>query len=133
MPWLPIREASEVLGVSPDTIRRRLRNGALDGRQEEAPPRRWLVDVPTHAQAPPTPGPSPGAPTAAEVDQRANDLQRENELLRSQLTTLHDTLRHERTEGAKITTTLEQLTRALPAPAADDDGRRPWWRRVMRR
>jgi len=49
METVSIREAAERLGISPDTIRRRLRNGTLKGEQEETPQGfRWRVQVNTN-------------------------------------------------------------------------------------
>jgi hypothetical protein len=44
--WVSIRDAAQRLGVSPDAIRRRLRSGQLQGKQEPTPQGHvWLVDV----------------------------------------------------------------------------------------
>jgi hypothetical protein len=44
--WVTVREASEVLGVSQDTIKRRLKNGELVGRREKIPNGfKWYVQV----------------------------------------------------------------------------------------
>jgi hypothetical protein len=53
--WVPVHQAADHFGVSDDTIRRRLRAGALAARQEPtASGFRWLVeipDAPMHAPA----------------------------------------------------------------------------------
>ena len=95
------------------------------------------MEVPEHAQAVNTPIPRAGDPTIEEAERKVADIEHENRVLSDQLTTLHETLRHERAEAAKVSATLEQLSRALPPPAADTAEpareRRPWWRRVVGR
>ena len=50
--------------------------------------------------------------------------------MRRELTVLHDTLRHERSQAERLAVTFEQATRALPAPQPDPLPRRRWpWRR----
>lgn len=53
---LTIKEAAERLGVSSDTIRRRLKAGELAGRQEPQGKQgyRWIVQLPEDAQDTPT-------------------------------------------------------------------------------
>src|SRR4051794_11798860 len=49
-----IREAATNLGVSSDTIRRRLRSGSLTGEREETPQGFvWYVNLPDDASTPP--------------------------------------------------------------------------------
>ena len=53
-------------------------------------------------------------------------------MLRGQLATMHATLDHEREQAGLVARTLEQFSRALPAPAADAaPARAPWWRRAF--
>ncbi len=65
---LTIRDAAERLGVSSDTIRRRLKAGELAGRQEPQGKQgyRWIVQLPEDAQDTPTAvgTAAPGMPTA---------------------------------------------------------------------
>jgi excisionase family DNA binding protein len=65
---LTIRDAAERLGVSSDTIRRRLKAGELEGRQEPQGKQgyRWIVQLPEDAQDTPTAvaTAAPGMPTA---------------------------------------------------------------------
>ncbi|HVG95342.1 MAG TPA: hypothetical protein VNK05_00410 [Chloroflexota bacterium] len=50
--WVSIRDAAERLGVSPDAIRRRLRSGQLQGRQQPTPQGHvWLVALDDDADA----------------------------------------------------------------------------------
>ncbi len=66
---LTIRDAAERLGVSSDTIRRRLKAGELAGRQEPQGTQgyRWLVQLPADppAATPAVASGAPGMPTAA--------------------------------------------------------------------
>ena len=123
MAWVSIRETAAALGVSPDTVRRRIRAGQLEARKAGG---RWQVKVPDAAAAPP---PEPvREPDAAALAQQAADLQAENRMLRGQLATLD----HEREQAGLVARTLEQFSRALPAPAADAaPARAPWWRRAF--
>ena len=63
-----IREAADRLGVSVDTVRRRLKAGELEGRQEPhgASGYRWLVQLPDDAPAE-TPAPAPPSADAYEL------------------------------------------------------------------
>ncbi len=50
MPYVSIKEAAEALGVSQDTIRRRIKAGEIPAQQEPmGSGYRWLVDVPEDA------------------------------------------------------------------------------------
>ena len=65
---------------------------------------------------------------ATALARQAADLQAENRMLRGQLATLD----HEREQAGLVARTLEQFSRALPAPAADAaPARAPWWRRAF--
>ena len=125
MAWVSIREAAAALGVSQDTVRRRIRAAHLEARKAGG---RWQVEMPDAAAA------SPPAPErdATALARQAADLQAENRMLRGQLATMHATLDHEREQAGLVARTLEQFSRALPAPAADAaPARAPWWRRAF--
>ena len=70
------------------------------------------------------------APTADDVP-RVTALEAENEGLRRELATVHEALRFARAQAERSAITLEQLTRALPAPQPNPPARRrwPWWRK----
>ena len=56
--WVSVRDAAALLTVSEDTIRRRMKAGALTARQEPTPSGfRWLVELPD-----PEPQDAPAAP-----------------------------------------------------------------------
>ena len=125
MAWVSIRETAAALGVSPDTVRRRIRAGQLEARKAGG---RWQVEMPDAAVASP---PEPERDATA-LARQAADLQAENRMLRGQLATMHATLDHEREQAGLVARTLEQFSRALPAPAADAaPARAPWWRRAF--
>jgi len=75
-----IREAADRLGVSVDTVRRRLKAGELTGRQEPqgASGYRWLVQLPDDALAetPATAPPSADAYELADARARIEGLER---------------------------------------------------------
>ena len=61
--WVTTKEAALLLGISEDTVKRRLKAGELNARQETMPRGfRWLVEVEVEADTvePPEPGPSDG-------------------------------------------------------------------------
>ena len=122
MAWVSIREAAAALGVSQDTVRRRIRAAHLEARK--ANNGRWQVEMPDAAAASP---PEPVRDATA-LARQAADLQAENRMLRGQLATLD----HEREQAGLVARSLEQFSRALPAPAADAaPARAPWWRRAF--
>jgi len=75
-----IRKAADRLGVSVDTVRRRLKAGELEGRQEPhgASGYRWLVQLPDDAPAetPATVAPSAEAFELADARARIEGLER---------------------------------------------------------
>jgi len=104
-----IREAAVRLGVTESAVRRRLRAGTLEGRQERiASGFRWLCVLPDGAYATPT----------LNGDQAAGEL----------VTFLKDQLV---AKDSQIGILLDQLREAngrlaLPAPGNG----RPWWNRL---
>ncbi len=65
MPYVGIKAAAERLGVSQDTIRRRIKAGEIEAQQEPmGSVFRWLVEVPEEAQASPADDREPGAAAA---------------------------------------------------------------------
>lgn len=110
MPSVTIREAAALLGVSTDTIRRRLARGELTGQQVHAGGRggfTWYVDLPD-ADA----GPTDAVAQVSAPDDLARQL---------------DDLRAERDRLLAIIEALavrQPVTPALPAgTSADDRGR----------
>ncbi len=65
---VPIKEAAARLGVSTDTVRRRLKSGELAGERQPAPRGFvWLVELPSDVHSTSTPAEMTGAAQAASV------------------------------------------------------------------
>jgi len=106
-----VAQAAHMLGLSQDTVRRRLRSGEMAGQKvAHAGGFRWLVDVPegTHEEIP-----------QHEVRESVNG-QGETAALRE----LVDALREQLDSRTREISELHQLlaARALPSP-----GNSPWW------
>jgi hypothetical protein len=72
--WVPIREAARLLGVSPDTVRRRIKRGELDGELvAQGAGQIWLVNLPKRL-------PQALGLDAAEYEQKMAWLRRDLEL-----------------------------------------------------
>jgi len=127
-----IREAAERLGVSPDTVKRRIKRGDLRATKEETPRGGkgiWMIDLPDDL-------PNPGA---GDSDQARR--------LDDQVSFLRDQITFKDRQIADLHRLLDQAHRLLPggspagvgdeapAPAvhrASPPDARPWWRRVFR-
>jgi predicted site-specific integrase-resolvase len=115
---LTIAEAAQRLGVSQDTVHRRLKKGQLTGRQQTTPQGfTWLIEMPVE-----TCNVENGAPadTPADAPVSAGELQRLEqiiELLQAQVETKDQQIK-------ELHVLLQQAQAALPAPRED---RRSWW------
>lgn len=90
--WLSLSEASDQLGVSVDTLKRRIRKGEMEGRKEPiASGFRWLVRIPSDGKVPPPRAVVP-----------IND-----HALRNQLAVKDEQLRQRDQEIARLTSMLE--------------------------
>lgn len=147
-----IRDAAARLGVSADTIRRRLRAGTLTGERVSTPQgHRWVVALPVTLEPPPVA--DPGKPISVRDSAGADALEvaalRERvaglERLGAELATDRDAWRERAAQDADAARELrillgraQELTRALPAgdvAPTDDQGTAstpvaPWWRRL---
>jgi len=108
METVSIGEAASRLGVSADTVRRRIGKGTLTGHQEPtAQGYRWKVELPE--------------------DQGPNGHQDGLEslvgMLQAQVKTQADELEARRREVSELHVLLQTAQGALSAPKA-----RPWWR-----
>ncbi len=148
---VPIREAAGRLGVSPDTIRRRLKSGELTGQKEQIPQGfTWLVEVPFTIEPPPRPDASPEpspAPAADLAPDQPTAPAAEVRRLEQLVEVLQTELEARRREVEQLHIVLSQQARALalPAPheappAADESPRqtpmqdhRTWWQRLRGR
>jgi len=111
METVPIGEAAVRLGVSPDTIRRRLSRGTLTGHQEPtAQGFRWKVELPESGQE-----------TNGHHDW--DTLENLVMTLQAQIQTQADELEARRREVSELHVLLQTTQAALTAPKT-----RPWWR-----
>ncbi len=108
-----IKEAADRLGVSADTVRRRLKAGELAGRQEPHGKSgyRWLVHLPDDAQAA-----APGMPPAdtyelADARARIDGLER----LIDELATDRDAWKQQAERAQTLIQQAQSLALALPA------------------
>ena len=108
-----IKEAAERLGVSVDTVRRRLKAGELEGRREPHGKSgyRWLVQLPDDAQAS-----APGMPLAeayelADARARIEGLER----LIDELATDRDAWKQQAERAQTLIQQAQSLALALPA------------------
>jgi len=118
-----ISQAAELLGISQATVKRRLRQGVMTGRQEARPQGyRWMVEVDqdrinhqvtTHASEGDSDGHSTGA---AELTALIAVLQ-------AQVQAQGEELDARRREVQELHVLLQTAQAALTAPES-----RPWWR-----
>jgi transposase-like protein len=110
-----ITEAARRLGISERTVRRRLHNGDLPGRQLATPQGFvWTVEMPDDVPSDQTNG-------------KAADG--ELEALRELVAVLKDQVETKDQQIKELHVLLQQAQAALPAPR----DHRPWWQRVWRR
>ena len=123
MATVTIQEAAQHLGVSQDTVRRRIRKEELQARQTPTPQGlRWvaeLEDLEEDAQAAPTAPHRPDIGSAQVED--GQDLRELVDVLRSQLQSQEEELVARRREVQELHVLLQQ--KALPEAVG-----RPWWR-----
>jgi hypothetical protein len=135
MPQATMVEAAVILGVSPDTVKRRLQRGELEGHQEETPQGfRWIIEVPddsgpsNHSSAAPA---DARAPAGAEetlrelVDVLKDEVSELRQQLQTQVTAHGEQLEAKDKQIEQLHVLLQQTQAALPAPREH----RPWWRR----
>jgi excisionase family DNA binding protein len=124
MATVTIQEAAQHLGVSQDTVRRRIRKEELQARQTPTPQGfRWVVeleDLEEDAQAAPTPTHRPDIGGAQVED--GQDVRELVDALRSQLQSQGEELVARRREVQELHVLLQQ--KALPEAV----GRSWWWR-----
>lgn len=140
-----IREAAQRLGVSEDTVRRRLRRGELTGvQQPTAQGFTWLVELPEVAPAGPSaPEGAAGvaeAVAAAEVrrlEELVAILREELDARRREVQELHILLQRAQTPALPPPPTAAPGGPAPPVQSAPAPPRRTprplrWWRRLLR-
>ena len=116
-----IQEAANTMGIAESTVRRRIRNGELEGQQMPTPQGyTWLVGLPENLNI------------EKENDQSLageSGLLRELvDSLRSHMDGLENQLGTKDRQIEQLHVLLQQVQAALPLPRPD----RPWWR-VWRR
>lgn len=112
-----IQEAANTLGIAESTVRRRIRNGELEGQQMPTPQGyTWLVDLPEDLAI----EKESEQPMVGE-----SGLMRELvDSLRSHMNGLENQLGTKDRQIEQLHVLLQQVQAALPPPR----GARPWWR-----
>jgi multidrug efflux pump subunit AcrA (membrane-fusion protein) len=140
MAKVSIAEAGHRLGISQDTVRKRLRLGELTGTQVRAPGGfRWMVELPDDM---------PGGETKKNGNKEAEDEEDQSlaeavaalsarvegqqeliEALQSQIQSQKDQLEARSREVQELHVLLQQAQAVLPAPRDN----RPWWHKLWHR
>ena len=117
-------EAARRLGVSVDTVERRLRRGELKGQQEQRGKGwRWLIEVPGDVAPAPAPATNGDAPAVAPAE---NGLVA---ALQEQVKTLTQQLTVKDHQIAELLIVTRQAQAALPAPPPQNRG---WLAKLFR-
>ena len=134
MGLVSVSEAARSLGVSEETVKRRIRRGELNGQQQPRPQGyAWMVDIPEEVLASTA---QHDTTTTHDDDTDHNtssgEIRRLEEmvtLLRQQLSVYQEEVESRRREVQELHVLLQQAQAALPAPRNS----KPWWRRMWRR
>jgi excisionase family DNA binding protein len=134
MQQVSIDEAARLLGVSQDTIRRRIRNGELKAHQETRPQGYvWRVILPAEEPEPEAQNHVGNTYLSSELIEALRDtIQRQDDTiaqLRTQLEAKDGQLETRAREVQELHVLLQQAQAVLPAPRDN----RPWWQRLWRR
>jgi len=128
-------EAARRLGVSVDTVERRLKRGELQGQQEQrAKGWRWLIEVPgdgAPADAPANNGFTPADAPASGIDAPAdpallNAFQAQIDHLQEQVKSLNHQLTVKDNQISELLIVTRQTQAMLPPPPAAER-RRSFW------
>jgi predicted transcriptional regulator len=126
MERVSIPEAARRLGVTQDTIRRRIRKGEVAAYQEPRPQGYvWFVDVPEEELS----SEEPPYPNFKEETSEVQLLREMMELLRDELKTKDRQLEAREREVQELHILLQQFQTALPA-AGDNCS---WWYKLWHR
>jgi hypothetical protein len=144
--WVALKDAAAILGVSTDTVKRRMQRGELEQRRETIPQGfRWLVRVdPVIAEASGSSERDENVSQGVAVPSQSPDvvaaLLHELEVRNQEIARLHDivaALTHavEHRPVLPTTTTAPEETVSEPpgSPRSDDQplqALRTWWRRL---
>jgi hypothetical protein len=131
MPLVTVGEAADRLKISTQTVKRRLKNGTLQGEQKDtAQGYIWLVDI-SEAETDTTilnddiPG-----DTSAVTSREMERLDLMIEILQKELEHRDGQLETKDRQIEQLHVLLQQAQAALPSPGGTQ---RSWWRRVWRR
>lgn len=120
---LTIGEAAERLGVSPDTVRRRLKRGELEGEQEQtAQGFIWRIVLPVDSDEPAPADEPQDSIELALLRERVAGLERLAEELQGERDAWREQAASERDASAQLRILLQQaqtLAGALPATVGD--------------
>jgi hypothetical protein len=141
MAKVSIAEAGHRLGISQDTVRKRLRLGELTGTQVRAPGGfRWMVELPDDVSGVETKNNGNEEPEDREdqslaelvavLSARVEGQQELVEALQSQIQAQKDQLEARGREVQELHVLLQQAQAALPAPRGDSQS---WWQRLWHR
>ena len=132
-------EAARRLGVTVETVKRRLQRGELQGHQQPRPQGFvWLIEVPEEEDQGDTPMVTPSAPlsdtpsAAGEIrrlEEMVELLRQELEARDRQLEVKDRQLEERGREVQELHVLLQQAQKALPAPREHSS----WWRRLWQR
>ena len=136
MALVTLAEAAHHLGVSVDTVRRRLQKGELKGQQQARPQGFiWLIDIPEETE----PSSSvAGSQVDAEVNSEVSlaacqaeisRLESMVAMLQERVNAQQEELEARRREVQELHVLLQQAQAALPAPKDS----RSWWQKLWRR
>ena len=104
-----IKEAAGKLGLSENTVRRRLHTGLLNGYQDDPPNGKWWVEV----------------PEVVEDDRLGGEESQWVAFLRQELAGRDKQLEMKDEQIRELHVLLQQAQAALPAPK---ENRQSWWR-----
>jgi len=124
-------EAARRLGVSVDTVERRLKRGDLQGQQEKRGKGwRWLVEVPDDVAPAVAPANNGDAPASAPAENSlVTALQDQIAGLNEQLRVMNQALSSRDNLVAELTVVIRQQQTMLPAPSpTPSPSRRRWWK-----
>jgi excisionase family DNA binding protein len=131
MQQVSIDEAARLLGVSQDTIRRRIRNGELKAHQETRPQGYvWRVILPDKEPEPEGQNHVGNTYLSSELIEALRDtIQRQDDTIAqlwTQLEAKDGQLETRAREVQELHVLLQQAQAVLPAPRDN----RPWWQRL---
>jgi uncharacterized protein YlxW (UPF0749 family) len=144
MVWVTKKEAADCLGISIDTVDRRLKRGELCGKQQARPQGfTWLIEVPdeTYNHGAKEESSPLGTPVITpqstpdmtgeihRLEELVAALKDEVSLLQHQLDAQQTQLESKDKQIEQLHVLLQQVQAALPAPRDN----RSWWQRLWRR